>query len=253
MSAAVIKLIKKSLNAFGVDLVRYRPQYELGGYAYLTSLNIKTIIDAGAHTGEFARMIKKVLPEAAIISFEPLKDTFRQLETKMRGVPGFQAFNCALGDADATVEMHRSSFPQSSSILKMADLHKQAFPETAGETLESVEVKRLDDVLAGLTLQPEILVKIDVQGYEDKVIAGGENLIARARAIIIEVSFRKLYETQPLFDHVYHLLRERGFTYMGNLFQLNSPADGSALQADALFIREEPEHARPNEDSGGNI
>jgi FkbM family methyltransferase len=230
-------LIKKPLNVLGVDVVRYRPQYALGPYAYLKTFNLRTVIDAGAHTGEFARMIKELLPDAAVLSFEPLPSSFRQLESSMRDVPGFRAFNCALGAANAILEMHHNDYSQSSSLLPMADLHKEAFPETAHETIEAVEVRALDEALDGISLEPELLVKIDVQGYEDKVIAGGARTISQARAIIIEVSFQKLYEGQPLFDDIYRLLTPTGFTFMGHLYQLLNPANGSVLQADALFIK----------------
>jgi FkbM family methyltransferase len=238
MREVVRTLIKKPLNVLGVDVVRYRPQYALGPYAYLKTFDLKTVIDAGAHTGEFARMIKELLPSASVISFEPLPASFRQLESNMRDVAGFRAFNCALGESAATLEMHHNDYSQSSSLLPMADLHREAFPETAHETIETVEVRRLDEVIEGITVEPELLVKIDVQGYEDKVIAGGEETIARARAVIIEVSFQKLYEGQPLFDDIYQMLKSRGLTFMGHLYQLLNPSDGSVLQADALFIRQ---------------
>jgi FkbM family methyltransferase len=240
MRDVVRTLIKKPLNVLGVDVVRYRPQYVLGPYAYLKTFNLKTVIDAGAHTGEFARMMKELLPDAFVISFEPLPDSFRQLENSMRDVKGFRAFNCALGEAEATLEMHHNDYSQSSSLLPMADLHREAFPESAHDTRETVRVRRLDDALAEINLEAELLVKIDVQGYEDKVIAGGERTISRARAVIIEVSFRELYEGQPLFDDIYRLLTARRFTFMGHLYQLLNPSNGSVLQADALFIKQEP-------------
>jgi FkbM family methyltransferase len=226
-------LVKKPLNLLGLDLVRYNPHYSSGAYAYITSLNIRTVIDIGAHSGEFARMIKQVLPDAAVYSFEPLKDEFRLLAQN----PACTAFNCALGDRNGSIEIHRSAYSQSSSILPMATLHKEAFPDSANHTAETVEIKRLDDALIGFSLQPEILIKIDVQGYEDKVIAGGEQLIDKTKAIIVEVSFRELYEGQPLFDRVFELLSRKHFQYMGNLYQLLNPLDGAPLQADALFVR----------------
>jgi hypothetical protein len=76
-----------------------------------------------------------------------------------------------------------------------------------------------------------------VQGFEDKVIAGGPETIRKAKAIIIEVSFRELYEGQPLFEEIFELLSDKGFKFMGNLYQLLSPIDGAPLQADALFVR----------------
>lgn len=209
----------------------------MGEYAYVTSLNIKTVIDIGAHAGEFARMIKGMLPEVSIFSFEPLSDEFQRLQGEMQSVEGFKAFNCAVGDRNDTVEIHRSEYSQSSSLLRMANLHKEAFPDSAGESSETVDVKRLDDALSGLELRPEILIKIDVQGYEDRVIAGAQNTISRSKAIIAEVSFRELYEGQALFDGIYSLLKDRGFIYMGNLYQLLNPLDGAPLQADALFVR----------------
>jgi FkbM family methyltransferase len=166
-----------------------------------------------------------------------LKAEFESLRQRMQNGAGFMAFNCAVGDRNDTVEIHRSSYAQSSSILPMARLHKEAFPVSAGHTAEMVEVKRLDDVLRDFELKCEILIKIDVQGYEDKVLGGAEETIGKAKAIIIEVSFRELYEGQALFETIFGLLSEKGFKYMGNLYQLLSPVDGAPLQADALFVR----------------
>ena len=230
-------IVKRPLNAIGLDLVRYNPRYSMGEYAYVASLNIQTVIDVGAHGGEFARMIKRVLPAAAIFSFEPLKDVFQRLEQETKNGSNITAFNYALGDRDETVEINRSSYLQSSSILRMAQLHKEAFPVSADHTSQTIDVKRLDDALKGFTLKPEIMIKIDVQGYEDKVIAGGPDIIAKTKALIVEVSFRELYEGQPLFEKIFELLNGKGFRYMGNMYQLLNPLDGAPLQADALFVR----------------
>lgn len=231
-------IVKRPLNLVGLDLVRYNPRYSIGEYAYVASLGIKTVIDVGAHTGEFARMIRRLLPAAAIYSFEPLQAEFQSLQQQMDDGSKFVAFNYAVGDESETVEINRSSYAQSSSLLPMAQLHKQAFPVSANHTSETVEVKRLDDVLRDFDLQPEVAIKIDVQGYEDKVIAGAPETIAASKAIIIEVSFRELYEGQPLFEVIFDQLNSKGLKYMGNLYQLLSPLDGSPLQADALFVRE---------------
>ena len=245
-------LVKRPLNALGLDIVRtsgnatdikstdikqFEPS-EANKFIWLSRLNINTIVDIGAHAGEFAMRAYQILPKASMISFEPLEDAFRQLNFNMRTVPNFKAFNCALGDRNSTMEIHRNEFTASSSLLKMVDLHREAFPFTMNETIETVEVKRLDDVLRGSYLEDYILIKMDVQGYEDRVILGGENVISRAKLLVVETSFQTLYERQPLFDEIYSMLRQRGFAYIGNWDQLLSPADGSVLQADAMFVRQ---------------
>jgi FkbM family methyltransferase len=232
-------VVKKPLNALGLDLVRFEPvESPPREFIWISSLGINTVIDIGANIGQFAMKIHAILPNASIFSFEPLEESFKQLQTNLRSVSKFRAFHCALGDSNTTEAMHRNEFAPSSSLLPMTEVHKKAFPFTVHETRETVEVRRLDDVAGDLCLQDNILVKIDVQGYEDKVILGGERLIARAKLIVVEVSFQALYERQPLFDEIYRALRSKGFAYIGNLHQLSSPLDGSMLQADAIFLRE---------------
>jgi hypothetical protein len=119
----------------------------------------------------------------------------------------------------------------------MSDLHKLSFTFALGEETEIIQVRRLSDVAQELNLRDPLLLKLDVQGFEDKVIIGGEDVVARAKIVIVEVSFQSLFEGGPLFDDVYRILKTRGFTYNGNFDQLLSPEDGRPLQADAIFTR----------------
>ncbi len=183
-------------------------------------------------------MIRKILPEALIYSFEPLKDCYEQLTATMKGSSKFRAFNYALGDGDYETEIYRSEYLPSSSILPMRDLHKQAFPFTKGDAKERIKVRRLDSITRDLDCSENVLIKIDVQGFEDKVILGGKQLISKAKILIVETNFEALYERQPLFDVIYEMLKQMGFSYKGNLDQLVSPVDGRVLQSDSIFIRE---------------
>jgi hypothetical protein len=120
----------------------------------------------------------------------------------------------------------------------MEDLHKQAFPFTSHATIQNIEVRRLDDISDELDIVENVLVKIDVQGMEDKVIIGGEQLLSRTSIMIIETSFQTLYRNQLLFDEIYDLLRERGFVYAGSEHNIRNPQDGSILQCDSVFLRD---------------
>jgi Methyltransferase FkbM domain len=158
-------LVRKPLNAVGLNVVRLADSTQAKQFApteatrflWLTSLGLRTVFDVGAHAGEFARMMHKILPGVAIISFEPLAEPFERLQRNMGGIPNFRAFNCALGAENSTQEMHHN-----------ASAHYRS----------------------------------EFQG--------------------------------ALRQHV----RKKGFKYMGNFDQLLSPADGSVLQADAIFIRQ---------------
>ena len=120
----------------------------------------------------------------------------------------------------------------------MAESHKTLFPHTKDSVPETIGVKRLDDVFRELKIEKEILIKVDTQGYEDKVMAGGTNIFSVARVTIIEASFIRLYENQPLFDDIYKKMRLFGFVYHSALRQKINSKNGEIIFEDAIFTRE---------------
>lgn len=228
--------INRTVRPWGMELVYShvleRPEIRRD---WIKNLPIRTVLDIGANTGQFASEIRELLPDAFIYSFEPLPDAYTSLVSGMRGDGRFQAFNFALGETESRALIHRSEFSPSSSLLPMLELHTAAWPHTVEADTQEIDVRRLDSL--SLELEPDLLVKIDVQGFEDKVIEGGRTTIGRAAYVVTEVSFLRLYEGQPLFSDIYRLLSGMGFEYRGNLWQLPDPRDGRPLQADAIFVR----------------
>lgn len=226
--------IKRIFHFCGLDIRRASP---FDTYEWLKEKNIMTVIDIGANTGQFATLIHKVLPTATIYSFEPLRDCYEELKERMRKVDNFEAFNVALANTNGELEFHRNEFSPSSSVLSMTDLCKQNYCHAAKETVIKVKGIRLDDVAKDLKMKDNILIKIDVQGFEDKIIAGGENTIKQGAILIIETSFQPLYMGQPLFEDIYDLLRQ-DFRYMGSLGKPKiNRIDGSPLFEDSIFVK----------------
>ncbi len=239
------KLIPHSLSLFNLQLHRMPTAEQLKQIAeaerrktlWLRNMKLETILDIGANTGQFAKSMHELFPEATLYSFEPLKDCYEELLVQFKNVPQFQAFNVALGDETGVVEMHRSEYSPSSSLLSMNDLHKTSFPYTKKEILQKVDLVCLDDIASRLELRKPMLVKLDVQGYEDKVISGGKSVIGQADIVITELSVEQLYDGQPLFDEIYKTMTSMGFQYRGNYDQLCSPDDGRVLQVDGIFTK----------------
>lgn len=243
-------VVKAPLNALGFDLVRYVHEEETPKPApapthtssartshWLADLGIRTVIDIGAHEGGFAVGIRKLLPEANIVSFEPIPECFEALQKRFWNVSAFKAFNLAIGDHDGEISFRRSEYTPSSSLLPMTAAHTGAFPYTAGHSEQIVKIACLDTIAPALELNGNILIKIDVQGYEDKVISGGLGLISRATLLILETSFVQLYEGQPLFEDIYDRIKSLGFRYIGSFEQLQDPSNQQILQQDAIFLR----------------
>ena len=204
---------------------------------WLKRAEIKTVIDVGAHTGEFSSAVRAVLPNARIYAFEPQADCCRKLIRRFGEDALYQAFPVALGDERGPVDFWRSSFSKSSSVLPMSVLHQEAFPWTADNHSTKVRLQTLDDYADEMELSEKTLLKIDVQGYEDRVLRGATRTLERVHYVIVEVSVGPLYDGQAQFHTIYEFLVQSGFSYMGNMEQLSSPMDGSILQVDSLFGR----------------
>ncbi|NJM49203.1 MAG: FkbM family methyltransferase, partial [Alkalinema sp. RU_4_3] len=145
----------------------------LENLTWLKSYEIKTVLDIGANTGQFAEKARRLFPGAKIYSFEPLASCYQALIGYFEGVEGFQAFNFALGDRSGEAEIFCCDYSPSSSMLPMGEVHKAAFPYTKDQTVQKIQIRRLDDLADQLELRRPLLVKMDVQGFEDRVIAGG--------------------------------------------------------------------------------
>src|SRR5262249_60681644 len=101
----------------------------------------------------------------------------------------------------------------------------------------AVAVRTLDEIYRTFRLTVVDLLKIDVQGYELHVIAGGSETLANSRFVMIEANFVPTYRSGSTFTEVFESLRHRGFSLKG-VFDAHSSADGILLHADALFRRE---------------
>jgi FkbM family methyltransferase len=232
---------KAVLGRFGLQLSRtpsyaFEPRPE-DKYRWLAAFPIRTVLDVGAHRGESARHFHELFPTATVHSFEPLAEAYAELARALAGTPRQHCHHLALGDKPGRAALHRSSFSQSSSLLEMGELHKAAYPFSAGSSLEETEVDTLDGVAERAGFEPGILLKIDTQGYEKQVLLGATQTLAHVVLIIVETSFVELYVGQPRFPEIHALLAERGFEYRGAWDQFASPKDGMPLQQDAMFVK----------------
>lgn len=234
------QLTKKAINQIGLDIIRISksPRYSLLG---LRNLPIKTVIDVGANKGQFAKYIKPLFPEAHLYCFEPLPEPFKELKKwaeKYRNEK-ITAFNLALGDNEGTLEMYSPvEHSPSSSFLKTTKICESLYPFTKKKVSIPAKMMTLDKWLRSLSnpLAPEILIKMDVEGYEDRVIQGGRGTFSNAKACILEISLDQLYEDQATFKNISFLLYDFKYHYVGNLNQVYAN-DGHVVYIDALFVK----------------
>ncbi len=248
MSKKIIRpAIRKILQQFGYDIIKTNPVFTKGNlnkklllkeYAWLIEYDFKTIIDIGANEGQFTEKMRILFPDATIIAFEPIPETFQRLQFNFSNDSRIKLLNYGLGNTTGVTSFNLNNITDSSSFLEMNELHLNHFQKATPKETIKVYIEKLDDVLIDHEIKYPLLVKIDVQGFEKEVILGGMNTIRKANAVISELSFKTLYNNQPLFDDIYKLLIQAGFSYAGNLEQLHSPDNNLILQADGFFTKQ---------------
>jgi len=229
-------LIKKILHTFGLEISKLKKGRHNNEWLFENKFNI--LIDIGASEGKFSLLFLKNNPLLTVFAFEPIPESFLKLQMNLKDFENVKFYNLALSATGGITKFYLNSHHTSSSILKMATLHKEAFPESGKEKQIEATKKRLDDIIDTNLLRSKlVLIKIDVQGYESQVIDGGKQVISNADTIIVEIIFDSLYEDQKLFDLVYNQIKDLGFVYKGNLSQIYNPNDGKVLQANAIFTK----------------
>lgn len=234
------KIINKILRWKGYEISRIQTldiKIKSGKFNWIKQLNIKTVLDVGANTGQFAHMINKILPGVKIYSFEPIKECFEILKQLENANSNLKTFNFALGNKSGEQTIFKNEFLPSSSLLNMAELHKNIFPYAKESEPETIFIKTLDSISDQIVFQTKVLLKVDVQGFEINVLKGAISSLSNIDVIIIETLFVELYYNQTQFDDIYSFLVNRNFSYRGNFEQINDPKSGRILWADAIFIK----------------
>jgi FkbM family methyltransferase len=236
----VKKFIRRIINQLGFEIIRLsqNPRQTLLG---LRSLPFRTVIDVGANRGQFAQHILNIFPQATLFCFEPLQKPFQDLQSWVKSNPdkNIYAFNTAIGDYEGKANIFcHTDHDYSSSLLSATDKLTKLYPITDNKNQLEINIVTLDGVLKEYTdiMFDNILIKLDVQGYENNVIRGGKDIFNKSKACIIEVNLEKLYQDQADFKEIYFLLADHGYEYSGNLDQTYD-SNGQVIYFDAVFIR----------------
>lgn len=175
---------------------------------------IRVVFDVGAAIGNMTRFFLYEYPNAMIYAFEPNPDQFARFLRRIHdGADRVKAFNCGLAAKPGTATLRRYSYPDASSFLPITNV-TSAEGITEVDTVD-VKLRTLDDIVSEIGVTHIDFLKIDVEGFEYDVLAGGYNTLAITDNAYIEVSpLRHMANTTHHID-VFSKMQKAGFTYIG--------------------------------------
>jgi len=221
------------------------PVFSMTSYTMISSLvkqNVvpKTVIDVGANIGQFAIASAKLFPNVTVHSFEPNPESAAQLEHNVKSLGNVLVYPYALGECAGEADFHINSHSHSSSILLLAEKHREVFPHAQEVGTIQVKVSTLDTTFAGMQLPSPVLLKLDVQGFEAHVLRGGADIMKRVDHVVLEASFKPMYQGEMLFLEIVPMMERYGFSFLRPVGWLAEPDTGEIIQMDALFQRDVP-------------
>jgi hypothetical protein len=121
----------------------------------------------------------------------------------------------------------------------MLEEHENAAPKSKYVGVEKAKVYKLDTIFDKYAEGcKNILVKIDTQGFEEKIFNGSVNSMNKIKGLYLEMSLIKLYEGQKLFKELYERIIANGFGMYGIQPAFVNKETGRVLQVDATFFRD---------------
>jgi FkbM family methyltransferase len=185
-----------------------------------------TLIDVGA--GDGTRAIYEAFPDSHLVLIEPLVEFERDLEDLVRR-RGAEYVATAVGDAVGTATLRVNP----GNLFMSSLLQASSLPET-GPELRSIPVTTLDALLEERGWKPPFGLKLDAEGFEHRVIAGGRRVLEDTDFVIAEISLSKRFEESCTSKELIGLLGSCGFEVADILHAGPSPL---GVHADALFAR----------------
>lgn len=231
------KIIQKLFNLFGYSLIRYKNFEKLyrnldTAIKPLIQINDPVIFDVGAHEGETIKRFNNLFTNPEIHSFEPQNKCFELLK-KFKNKKTF-INNYALGDKEEQNKIYVNNDDSSSSIHNI-DNNSNFLKNLKNVSQQDINISTLDEYIKKNNINHIDILKIDVQGYEDKVLLGSINSLSKISLIEIEIIFVDYYESKKSFYEIEKILNPFGF----KLHSLSTPGLTENYQVkwiDALYV-----------------
>ncbi len=188
----------------------------------------RVILDIGADRGYWTQKAAGCWNKAEFFMIDPLVENEPSLQ-KICHDPRFNYLLTAVGDTSGEQLMNVTPDLEGSTLLDYFDGNNPA--------RRPVPVETIDRLLASGKLKPPQLVKIDVQGFELKVLGGGRKLFDSTEVFIIETSLFRFMPDCPRVHDLINYMAERKFVMFDIAGQLRRPFENDLGQLDIVFLR----------------
>lgn len=202
----------------------------------LWMLEIDCVLDVGAYVGDYGTLVRDLGYRGRIISFEPVRAAYEQLERRSADDDLWTVQRLALGRRAEERTIHVARAGHFSSLLAP---NAYGLEEFAGlseiERTEVVPVERLEGVLAALD-GARVFLKVDAQGSDLEVLEGAGERLEAVAAVQFEAPIKPVYAGMPTPQDLVAHLGARGFELTG-VIPVTRDRHLRLIELDCLMVR----------------
>jgi FkbM family methyltransferase len=228
-------------NAVTASLFR-NELYEPYLYQFLKENNLDirgtNVVDIGGNNGQIAIEFAHLVGDnGKVFSFEPQRVIFQQLcaNVFVNGLDNVYAFNIAIGSEEGLTTIQKPNYFDD-GFVNFGDVHVGVQSD-----YETVMMRKLDS----FSIDNISIIKIDVQGFEKKVLLGAKETIQKNKPIIyVEIEEDQLQLYGDSENSVLQLLIDYGYSFTrfnsGISYQTNTGLclDFVAIPNELVSVRE---------------
>lgn len=234
----ITDFVRKIINPIKIDIVRYPNPDLIRRMKLFEHFGVNRVLDVGANKGQYAKLIRKIGFRGNIESFEPLSEAYKILTKVSAKDKKWRTHNFALGDTEGSSVINISENLFSSSLLNITDSHIEGNSASAYRDTEEISIKTLNQIFNTVVdAEDTVFLKLDVQGYEEKVLHGASDVLSKISGIQIEMSLLELYQGEMLYRDVISFLESCGFELYSLENGFQNKKTGRLLQVDGIFFR----------------
>jgi FkbM family methyltransferase len=197
----------------------------------------ETFLDVGAYAGEFTDSLLTRFDPRQVWLVEADPEQAAQLQRKYAGDSRCQVVPAAVTDRTGVAEFRVNEHRPSSSVVPIAAGTAELFHKSMAEArVVRVPALSLDDLFAQHQLPVIDLMKVDIQGAERLLVAGGARALTQVRQLFMEVWFEECYHGAALFPELHQLLAPLGFK-LRSFHEFRKGPDGNLVYTNALYVQ----------------
>jgi FkbM family methyltransferase len=212
------------------------PAYTAMELSKILPASATTIIDAGAHHGDFADALDFLYAPRNLLAVEANPALGEPLRARFTTRPHISVITAALAESKGAQTFNVYNFDAASSFYTCRTGHLNLLGFDEQHQTITVSTTTLESIFNEHGLQKVDLLKLDCQGAELAILRGAGSRLGDIQAVFTEVSFDPVYERAPLFGELHSFLREAGFILSG---LSGFSGQGTSIQwADALYLNQ---------------